>query len=299
MESFLDWWQHLPSHMDPTVFSLGAFQLKYYGLMYLVAFVTTYFIALHRTKTEKNFPYDAEFLQNLLIYEVLGVMAGGRLGYVLFYNLPYYLHHPLEAFLPIGFGPGGVEFRGYAGMSYHGGLIGVILVGFWIAKKFKVSFWNLADLFAPAIPLGYTFGRIGNFINGELWGRTTDAAIGMYFSDAPGDFLRHPSQLYEGFFEGIVLFLIMWGVRKMRKPEGSSLSIYLIGYGTFRFFIEFFREPDAHLGTIFLGFSMGQLLCFGMIAAGIAFYVYLSKRDPEWREKERIAPEPYIAASGK
>ena len=278
MDAFISWWQELPTHMDPVLVQIGSFELKYYGLMYLVAFVCSYFLALLRTKKEDRFPYDSEFLQSFLTYQVLGVIIGGRLGYVLFYNLPYYFSHPLEAFLPIGFGPHGLEFRGFAGMSYHGGLIGVIVASWLFTRKRKVSFGNIADLFAPVVPLGYTFGRLGNFINGELWGRATDSWIGMIFPEAPGLELRHPSQLYEGFFEGIVLFLILWSIRKIKFPEGAMLPFYIFGYGFFLFFIEFFREPDEHLGFIMFSLSMGQLLCIAMMIAAVLIYLWLRKR---------------------
>jgi phosphatidylglycerol:prolipoprotein diacylglycerol transferase len=153
-------------------------------------------------------------------------------------------------------------------MSYHGGLIGVLISTGWYIRKSGVSFREVADLFVPAIPLGYTFGRIGNFINGELYGRTTSAAIGMHFPLAPDAGLRHPSQLYEAFFEGIFLFAVLWTIRRRPLPKGSMLAFYLIGYGTVRFFIEFFREPDAHLGLIWVSLSMGQILCLLMILAG-------------------------------
>lgn len=280
MHSFTHWWQTLPSSMDPVLFRLGTFELKYYGLMYLVAFVTTYFLALHRTRTEKRFPYDGEFLQSFLTYQVFGVIIGARLGYVLFYNLPYYATHPLEAFLPITYGPAaGLEFRGFSGMSYHGGLIGVIIATAVFTRRKGASFWNLADLFGPVVPLGYTFGRLGNFINGELWGRTTDAAIGMFFPEAPGPDLRHPSQLYEALFEGIFLFLVLWSIRKRRFPEGSMMAFYIFGYGLVRFFIEFFRQPDEQLGFVFLQFSMGQLLCFAMMAFAAGLFYFIRRRE--------------------
>ena len=289
MEAVIDWWQELPTHMDPVLFSIGSFQLKYYGLMYLVAFVVSYMMALYRTKHEARFPYNSDFLQSFLTYQVLGVIIGGRVGYVLFYNLPYYFDHPLEAFLPIAMGPTGIEFRGFAGMSYHGGLLGVIIATWLFTKKYKTSFWNIADLFAPVVPLGYTFGRLGNFINGELWGRATDSAIGMIFPDSPGLELRHPSQLYEGFFEGIVLFAILWLLRRRKLPEGAMLALYIFGYGFFRFFIEFYREPDEHLGFILFSLSMGQLLCIAMMAAAVGLYVWIARHN-QIADTSLIAP---------
>lgn len=153
--------------------------------------------------------------------------------------------------------------------GYHGGLIGVIVGALLYCRKNQISFWEAADLFIPAIPLGYTFGRLGNFINGELYGRITSRSIGMFFPHAPGNALRHPTQLYEAFFEGIFLFCILWLSRKQLKPAGASIAVYLMGYGCVRFFIEFFREPDEHLGFVALSLTMGQLLCLSMMAGGL------------------------------
>jgi phosphatidylglycerol:prolipoprotein diacylglycerol transferase len=209
---------------------------------------------------------------------ILGLIVGARLGYVLFYNFSYYLRHPLEIILPISFS-NSVTFTGISGMSYHGGLIGVIFATWLYVRKAKLDWWSIVDLYIPAIPLGYTFGRLGNFINGELYGRVTTSSIGMYFPLAPTKELRHPSQLYEAFFEGIFLFAILWSIRKIKMPNGAMLALYLIGYGTVRFFIEYFREPDAHIGFVFLSFSMGQILCSLMIAAGIGLYFYLRRQE--------------------
>jgi phosphatidylglycerol:prolipoprotein diacylglycerol transferase len=195
------------------------------------------------------------------------VILGGRLGYVLFYNLGYYLQHPLEAILPFEFA-GGIRYVGISGMSYHGGVLAVLAASILFCRRRKILFWQFADLICPAIPLGYTFGRIGNFINGELYGRTTDAPWGMVFPLDPQRLLRHPSQLYEAFFEGIVLFALLWLFRRRRPFDGALFALYLIGYGAVRFVIEFFREPDAQLGFVMGPLSMGQLLCLVMIAAG-------------------------------
>ncbi|MCD6023962.1 MAG: lgt [Fibrobacteria bacterium] len=281
----LTFWQSLPSHMDPVIFRIGSFQLQWYGLMYLVAFAVTYLLAKRRTREEpKRFPYDPEFLKNLMTWAFFGVLLGGRLGYVFFYNFEYYLAHPLEIILPFRSGPNGLQFTGISGMSYHGGLIGCFAACALYCRKPRngqkpADLWNLCDLYFPAIPLGYTFGRIANFINGELWGRVTDSPIGMVFPAAPGTLPRHPSQLYEAFFEGIVLFLILWSLRKRKFPTGSFAGLYLIGYGFFRFFIEYFREPDAQLGLYWFGlFSQGQALCAAMILAGIALIAWRSRK---------------------
>jgi len=267
MTGFLQAWQHIPEKLDPVIFQIGNFKLQYYGLMYIVAFFTTYLLVSYRLRSEKKFQIPIDHVQGLMTYMIIGLIIGARLGYVLFYNLDYYLDHPLEIFLPFEFS-NGMHFVGIAGMSYHGGLICTIAGAWLYIHKYDLDFRQLSDVFIPAIPAGYTFGRLGNFINGELWGRITQVPWGMYFPRAPGNHLRHPSQLYEALFEGLVLFAILWGLRKKKMPPGMMLPCYLVGYGTVRFCIEFFREPDQQLGFVWLFFSMGQLLCLAMIIAG-------------------------------
>jgi phosphatidylglycerol:prolipoprotein diacylglycerol transferase len=262
----MNWWSHLPERINPYIIEIGSFRLGYYGLMYLVAFATLYALVMWRVRHEKV-EFSRETVQDFLVWAVLGLIVGARLGYVLFYNLDYYVFHPLEIFLPFEFS-GGFRYTGIAGMSYHGGALGVLLAGVLYSRKRRISFWRFADFFAPAIPLGYTFGRIGNFINGELYGRPTTAPWGMYFPQDPEGLLRHPSQLYEAFFEGVVLFAVLWSMRRKRHFDGFFISLYFIGYGAVRFFIEFFREPDPQVGFIFGPFSLGQALCLMMIAAG-------------------------------
>ena len=277
MHDFISWWQHLPENLDPVIFQIGSFRLQYYGLMYIVAFTITWALVSYRLKSEDRFNISQEQVQDLLLYIIVGLLVGARIGYVLFYNFSYYLDNPLEIILPFSFF-GGFHFTGISGMSFHGGLIGVLTAaGIW-CKKSKASLLEAVDLFVPAAPLGYTFGRMGNFINGELYGRVTDAPLGMVFPAAPDPRLRHPSQLYEAFFEGLVLFCLLWPLRRRPLPRGAMLGIYLIGYGTVRFFIEFFRQPDAQLGFVFLHFSMGQLLCAAMIAAGAGYLVWVFRR---------------------
>ena len=274
MSEFWDWWQHLPQHISPVIFEIGWFRLQYYGLMYIVAFALTYFLVLYRVKYEARFEFSKAQVNDLTTYAILGLIIGARFGYVIFYNLSYYLRHPLEIILPFSFS-NGFTFTGISGMSYHGGLIGILLLVFWYIRKAKLNYWDVMDLYVPVVPLGYTFGRLGNFINGELFGRTTTAAIGMYFPQAPEKVLRHPSQLYEAFFEGIFLFVILWSIRKFNVPRGAMLALYVIGYGVVRFVIEFFREPDSHMGFVLSFFSMGQILCALMIAGGIGLFLYL------------------------
>lgn len=264
-------WQHLPFHISPNLLEIGSFQLRYYSLMYLVAFGLAYLLVSYRIRKE-NYEFTTGTIQDYFIWAILGVILGGRLGYVLFYNFDYYMAHPLEIFLPFDFSDG-IRFTGISGMSYHGGLVGFLAATVLFCRKAKISFWRFTDLLVPVIPLGYTFGRIGNFINGELYGRATDMPWGMYFPDDREGLLRHPSQLYEAFFEGIVLFALLWFIRKKRPFEGFLAALYLIGYGFARFFIEFAREPDAHLGFVLGPFSMGQVLCFIMIISGVAVWI--------------------------
>ena len=277
MTDFWTWWQHLPQHISPVIFQIGSFKLQYYGLMYLVAFGITYALVLYRLRHEARFAVSREQVNDLTTVIILGLMIGARLGYVVFYNLPYFLRHPLEIVLPFEFS-NGITFTGISGMSYHGGVIGILVAAWLYTRRNGIALRDVADLYVPCIPLGYTFGRIGNFINGELYGRATTAPIGMFFPLAPDKALRHPSQLYEAFFEGIFLFAVMWSIRKVRAPRGAMLGFYLIGYGLVRFFIEFYREPDAHIGFVVSALSMGQLLCAGMIAAGVLLVLYLKHR---------------------
>jgi phosphatidylglycerol---prolipoprotein diacylglyceryl transferase len=272
MESFINTWQHLPSHISPALFSIGSFQLRYYSLMYLVAFAIVYFLTLYRMKNE-NYEYTEETVQDYLVWAMLGMICGGRFGYALFYNFSYYFQHPLEIILPFDIS-NGFKFVGLSGMSYHGGVIGIVIVTLLFCRKRKINLWHFIDMFCPAIPLGYTFGRIGNFINGELYGRVTTMPWGMYFPLDSAQSLRHPSQLYEALFEGIILFILLWSIRKKNSFDGLLLGTYICGYGFVRFFIEFFREPDYQLGFVLSFLSMGQVLCALMMMAGITILIW-------------------------
>ncbi|MBN1365394.1 MAG: prolipoprotein diacylglyceryl transferase [Syntrophaceae bacterium] len=271
MESCIRLWQHLPLHINPALFSIGPFQLRYYSLMYLVGLTIVYFVTIYRIKNE-NYEYTNQTLQDYLIWGILAMIIGARLGEVLIYNFNYFMHHPLEIFLPFSFS-NGIHFTGISGMSYHGAVIGIILMSLFFLKKRNINFWKFADLLAPAVPLGYTFGRIGNFINGELWGKITTMPWGMYFPLDPTRSLRHPSQLYEAFFEGIFLFIILWLMRKKNYFDGFLLGLYILGYGFVRFMIEFFREPDFMAGSV----SIGQVLCVLMMAVGL-FILFWRRR---------------------
>jgi phosphatidylglycerol:prolipoprotein diacylglycerol transferase len=277
MEPFLHWWQTLPFSMNPVIFSVGSFAVRWYGMMYIVAFAVVYLVVRYRLATEK-LPFNKTFVGDALTWAMVGVVVGGRLGYILFYGFADFVANPLQSFFPWICSPdGSCRFSGISGMSYHGGVLGVIGAMWLFTRSQRQNFFQVFDLFIPAIPLGYTFGRLGNFINGELYGRVTEAAIGMYFPTAPTIALRHPSQLYEAFFEGIVLFVVLWMLRKRSPFAGFLSALYLFGYGFVRFFIEFFREPDAHLGFVFFSFSMGQVLCIAMMVAGIVLFAVAKK----------------------
>lgn len=278
VEQFINYWHHIPEHINPNIIEIGSFQLRYYGLMYLIAFFLTYILVLYRIRSE-NYKYSTETIQNCFVWGIIGLIIGARLGYVLFYNFEYYLNHPLQIILPFNF-TGGFRYVGISGMSYHGGAIGVLLASIIFCRRHKIKFWRFADLFCPAIPLGYTFGRIGNFINGELYGRVTTVPWGMYFPLDPYHMLRHPTQLYEAFFEGILLFTILWIIRKKKYFEGFLFSLYFIGYGLVRFFIEFLREPDPQLGFVLWSFTMGQVLCIIMILFGIGVIMIKKRGTP-------------------
>ncbi len=266
----MNFWNHIPYHIDPALLTIGSFQIRYYGLMYLVAFFITYRLILYRIKDEGH-PYTKETIQDVFVWLIVGLLIGARLGYILFYNFDYYISNPLMIIFPFDL-QDGFRYVGISGMSYHGGAVGVVIAALLFCRKRGIGFWHFADLFAAALPLGYTFGRIGNFLNGELFGRVTTMPWGMYFPLDPTGRLRHPSQLYEALFEGIFLFIILWSIRKRGRFDGFLLSFYLIGYGLVRFIIEFFRDPDPQLGFVLAAMSMGQILCLAMILLGMSLY---------------------------
>lgn len=275
MQAFLDFYQQLPYHIDPVAFRLGPFSLTWYALTYVVAVLVIYWLLVYRLKKGEA-SYHSELVIDFLFYALLGVLVGGRLGYVLFYNLPFYLAHPAAVISP--FSESG-QLIGIYGMSYHGGLLGVILSGWLFTRKQKINFWQWADFVIPAIPAGYFFGRLGNFLNGELYGRATSAVWGMHFPGDPSGLLRHPSQLYEALGEGLLLFIILWAWRNRRRFPGQLLLIYLAGYGSVRFLLEFFREPDPQIGLIFGFFSLGQLFSLSMAIFSLSAFVIWRKKN--------------------
>jgi phosphatidylglycerol:prolipoprotein diacylglycerol transferase len=250
---------------NPLFLEFGPVRLSWYGLMYVFGFLASYLLVRYQIK-RKDFGISRFEVDDLYFYSILALILGARLGYVLFYNLKMYLDNPLE-----------IPAFWHGGMSFHGGLIGVLLAGILFCWKHKKSFWKLADLVIVTAPIGLGLGRIGNFINGELYGRVTRVPWGMVFAQG-GPLPRHPSQLYESALEGGVLFLILWFMKDKKLPAGSLLALFLFLYGVFRFFLEFFREPDAQLGFVLGPFTMGQVLCSIMIAGGILLWVYLKKK---------------------
>jgi len=273
MENFFNFYQHLPEKINPVVFQMGGFKVGWYSLMYLVAFLVVYAILSYRIK-KKEANLSLDDLVDFLFYAFWGMIIGARLGYVLFYNFTFFLHHPLNIISPYDFSSG--RFTGISGMSYHGGLIGIILASWYFSRQKKINFWKLSDFVIPAVPAGYFFGRIGNFLNGELFGRITESHWGMFFS-AGGNFLRHPSQIYEAFFEGIVLFVFLFFLRNRKELGGHFLEIYILGYGIFRFFIEFFRQPDSQIGFV-LGLTLCQILSLAMILSAFLIFIFRKKR---------------------
>lgn len=252
--------------INPIALELGPLKVHWYGLMYLCAFVFAWLLGRYRIK-KGFFDITLQRFEDLIFYGILGVILGGRLGYVFFYKPSFYFSHPIEIFSVWD-----------GGMAFHGGLIGVILALIYFSHKEKKTLFQLGDFVAPLIPLGLAMGRIGNFINGELWGRKTDVAWGMIFPMSDGA-VRHPSQLYQMALEGFSLFVILWFFSSKKRPEGQVTSVFLMGYGIFRFLVEYTREPDDYLGFLALGLSMGQWLSLPMILAGIVLYVWSKKHD--------------------
>lgn len=248
--------------IDPIIFSIGPVALRWYGMMYLVGFLGAMFIA-NKAADKSGGEWTRDQVSDLLFYGFLGVILGGRIGYVLFYQFDYFLTEPLYLF-KIWTG----------GMSFHGGLLGVTAAVYLFARKVNKSFLRVGDFVVPLVPIGLGMGRLGNFINAELWGRQTDVPWAMVFPTDPLQLPRHPSQLYEFFLEGVVLFIILYIVTRKPRNLGLASGIFLIGYGVFRSIIEFYREPDAHLGLYLSFISKGQILSVPMILAGILI-IYL------------------------
>jgi len=267
-------------HIDPVFLRIGPVQLRWYGLMYMLSFIIGYFVLKHYAKIRK-LGLSTDDLYDLLFYLILGVMIGGRLGYVIFYDLPSYLRDPVSI-LAIWQG----------GMSFHGGFLGVTLAAWWICRKKGWNFWEIADLVCVAVPIGLGLGRIGNFINGELFGRPTSRPWGMIFPEG-GGVPRHPSQVYEALLEGLLLFLILRWVYRKNFHRGTVFWALVGFYGLFRFCVEFVREPDTQIGFDLGPFTRGQLLTFPMMVVGLAMMIIYARRSPpeKYRRKSK-SPAP-------
>ncbi len=268
--------------LDPIAFSLGPLVVRWYGLAYVLGFVCAAAIIYFVAKRWK-LGMSEDNLLTLMVCAIVGVVLGARIGYVLFYGDGYYLSHPLEI---LAFNQGG--------MSFHGGLVGLLIGGAVAARMMRIPFLTLADLGSIAAPIGLFFGRCANFVNGELWGAPTDGPLGVVFGGAAGMMPRHPSQLYEAVLEGLVIFCVLFALSRKRppRPQGTFLGAFLVLYGIFRFLIEFVREPDVQLGYLWGGWlTMGQVLSAPLIVAGIALLIYAARtRHPQAGPQEIQPP---------
>jgi phosphatidylglycerol---prolipoprotein diacylglyceryl transferase len=251
---------------DPIALQLGPVAVRWYGLMYLAAFASVLVLGRARIRRQPWLNVSARDLDDMLFLGVLGVVLGGRLGYVLFYKPLDYLYDPIRIF-----------FVWEGGMSFHGGFLGVIAAMWWFARSRGKRWLEITDFIAPLVPLGLGAGRIGNFINGELWGRASDLPWAMVFPQVDG-VPRHPSQVYQFLLEGIVLFALLWLFSRRWRPTGAVSAVFLIGYGILRFVVEFTREPDSFLGLLAFGLSMGQWLSIPMVLAGIGLLVWANRQ---------------------
>lgn len=256
-------------HLDPIAFQIGPVAIRWYGLAYVVGFALAAFI-LYRVAKRWDLTISTDNILTVMICVIVGIIVGARLGYCLFYGEGYYLQHPLEI---LAFNKGG--------MSFHGGLIGALLSGIVAAKLTGIPYLTLADMGVIAAALGLFFGRCANFVNGELWGAPTDLPWGVVFGGAAGDVPRHPSQLYEGILEGLVIFVVLYALslKVPPRPRGTFTGAFLLMYGVFRFLIEFIREPDVQLGYLAGGWlTMGMVLSIPLIIAGVVLLAFATKR---------------------
>lgn len=261
-------------NFNPVALDLGFIKIHWYGIMYLLGFAAAWLLARSRCRQDWS-PINKAQIEDLIVYCAFGVIIGGRLGYVLFYNLDVWIRDPVYLFR---------IWEG--GMSFHGGMLGVIGAIWVYSRRIKTSFWKLGDFVVPLVPIGLGLGRLGNFIGQELWGRQTEGWWGMKFPNDPDLLLRHPSQLYEFFLEGIVLFTVLFWFSRKQRPTGVIAGLFLLLYGLFRFVVEFAREPDSHLKDelLFGWMTRGQTLCLPMIAAGIVLIIWAG-----WVHRRRAA----------
>ncbi|MBT3145521.1 prolipoprotein diacylglyceryl transferase [Neptunomonas phycophila] len=258
-------WVH---DIDPIALDLGFIQIHWYGLMYLIGFAAAWGLGSWRAK-QPGSGWTEEQISDLIFWGALGVVIGGRFGYVLFYNFDQFLANPLWLF---------AVWEG--GMSFHGGLLGVLVVLALFARRYHKTFFEIGDFVAPLVPIGLGAGRVGNFIGGELWGRAADVPWAVIFPRTGDNVARHPSQLYEAALEGLVMFAVLWWYTSKPKPRAAASGLFLLLYGLFRSFVEFFREPDAHIGYLAFGWlTEGQLLSFPMIVVGIVIIIWAYQRN--------------------
>jgi phosphatidylglycerol:prolipoprotein diacylglycerol transferase len=264
---------------DPVFFSIGPLSVHWYGVMYLVGFLTAQYLGIWRAQRDAWRGFTKENMQDLLFYAVLGVIIGGRIGYVVFYHLDYFLQNPLYL-IKINEG----------GMSFHGGFLGVVVAVMLFARSRGKKLFQVGDFVAPLVPPGLFFGRFGNFINGELWGRPTDVPWGMIFPQANDMLVRHPSQLYQMAGEGLLLFIILWLYSTRQRPRMAVSALFIAGYGVLRTAAEFFREPDEHIGYLMGGhLTEGMVLSLPMIIVGVAMLV-IAYRHPVFDKPVEVKP---------
>ncbi|MBZ2189181.1 prolipoprotein diacylglyceryl transferase [Alcanivorax sp. JB21] len=255
--------------IDPVAISLFGLQIHWYGLMYLIGFVGAWLLCHHRSKQPGSL-WSAQQVSDLVFFGAVGVILGGRIGYTLFYNFSGFLADPLS-----------LVRLWQGGMSFHGGMIGVLLALWLFARKSGKRYFEVVDFGVPMVPLGLAAGRVGNFINGELWGRASDVPWAMIFPGDPLQISRHPSQLYQSLLEGVLLFVVLWLYSSRPRPLGAVTGLFGVGYGTCRIIAEFFREPDAHIGFIaFDWLTMGQILSLPMVVIGVAMMVWAYRTQP-------------------